>query len=82
MTLIELAIAFVHPPPGRHLARSSARAPWSSSSRSSPARRSRLTADVLDRIDEIVAPGVTINPDDNSYGTTELRPGRATPAVS
>jgi hypothetical protein len=29
-------------------------------------------ADVLDRIDQIVAPGVTVNPDDNSYGAHEL----------
>jgi hypothetical protein len=29
---------------------------------------------VLDRIDEIVAPGVTVNPADNSYGDHELRP--------
>jgi hypothetical protein len=27
---------------------------------------------VLDRIDQIVAPGVTVNPDDNSYGAHEL----------
>ncbi|WP_327084556.1 aldo/keto reductase [Mycolicibacterium iranicum] len=31
-----------------------------------------LSADILDRIDEIVAPGVTINPDDNSYRAHEL----------
>jgi hypothetical protein len=28
--------------------------------------------DVLDRIDELVPPGVTLNPEDNSYGTAEL----------
>lgn len=33
-----------------------------------------LSVDLLDRIDELVPPGVTINPDDNSYGATELRP--------
>ena len=33
-----------------------------------------LSDDVLDRIDELVAPGVTINPDDNSYGAAELAP--------
>jgi hypothetical protein len=33
-----------------------------------------LTADVLDQIDTLVAPGVTINPDDNSYGAAELTP--------
>ena len=29
---------------------------------------------MLDRIDELVAPGVTVNPDDNSYGDHELTP--------
>ncbi len=27
---------------------------------------------MFDRIDALVAPGVTINPEDNSYGTAEL----------
>jgi hypothetical protein len=36
------------------------------------ARRPGRHADVLDRIDQIVAPRVTVNPDDNSYGTHEL----------
>jgi hypothetical protein len=31
-----------------------------------------LSADVLNRIDELVAPGVTVNSDDNSYGEAEL----------
>ncbi|KZM34265.1 aldo/keto reductase [Oerskovia enterophila] len=39
-----------------------------------PALDVTLSADVLDRIDELVAPGVTVNPDDNSYGTHELTP--------
>jgi hypothetical protein len=39
-----------------------------------PAADARLDAATLDRIDEIVRPGVTINPDDNSYGTAELEP--------
>jgi aryl-alcohol dehydrogenase-like predicted oxidoreductase len=38
-----------------------------------PAADITLSADVLNRVDEIVAPGVTINPDDNSYGDYELR---------
>ena len=54
--------------------RSSARAPWSSSNRSSPAADAALTHRVLDRIDELVAPGVTLNPDDNSYGEQVLDP--------
>lgn len=37
-----------------------------------PAAGVVLSRDVLDRIDELVAPGVTLNPDDNSYGTHEL----------
>jgi hypothetical protein len=39
-----------------------------------PAAEVTLTADILDRIDRLVAPGVTINPDDNSYGEAELTP--------
>ena len=31
-----------------------------------------LPVEVLDRIDEIVPPGVTVNPDDTSYGVYEL----------
>ena len=33
-----------------------------------------VSAGVLDRIDDLVAPGVTLNPDDNSYGVAELAP--------
>ena len=39
-----------------------------------PAAEAVLDATVLDRIDEIVAPGVTINPADNSYGELVLQP--------
>jgi hypothetical protein len=39
-----------------------------------PAAEIRLSTEVLDRIDELVAPGVTVNPDDNSYGAHELTP--------
>jgi hypothetical protein len=38
-----------------------------------PAADVMLSSDVLDAIDEIVAPGVTVNPVDNSYGDFELR---------
>src|ERR1700728_1099717 len=38
-----------------------------------PAAHLTLPAAVLDRIDELVAPGVTLNPDDNSYGDHELK---------
>lgn len=37
-----------------------------------PAIDVTLSDEVLDRIDQIVPPGVTLNPDDNSYGTAEL----------
>jgi aryl-alcohol dehydrogenase-like predicted oxidoreductase len=73
LTLIELAIAFVI----RHPAVTSAIV----GPRTMAQLESQLTAadvvltdDMLDRIDEIVAPGVTINPDDNSYGEAELAP--------
>ena len=54
--------------------RSSDPAPWNSSNRSSPPPTSRSTPTILDRIDELVAPGVTVNPDDNSYGEQALKP--------
>lgn len=46
-----------------------------------PAAEVTLTADILDRIDQLAAPGVTNNPDDNSYGEAELTPAalRRTP---
>ena len=34
----------------------------------------RLSDDVLDRIDEIVAPGVTLNPADNGWVSPALAP--------
>ncbi len=37
-----------------------------------PAADLTLSTDVLDRIDELVASTVTVNPDDNSYGAQEL----------
>ena len=33
-----------------------------------------LSTEILDRIDDLVAPGVTLNADDNSYGAAELTP--------
>ena len=40
-----------------------------------------LDAEVLDRIDEIVAPGTTVNPVDNSFHNPALKPSarRRTP---
>jgi aryl-alcohol dehydrogenase-like predicted oxidoreductase len=37
-----------------------------------PAADVKLSVEILDRIDGLVAPGVTLNPDDNSYGANEL----------
>lgn len=72
-SLIELAIAFVLRHPGVTSAIVGPRTMQQLESYL-PAAELTLSADVLDRIDEIVAPGVTINPDDNSYGTHELAP--------
>lgn len=72
-TLIELAIAFVLRHPG---VTSAIVGPRTMEQLESylPAAEITLTTDVLDRIDEIVAPGVTLNPDDHSYGAAELTP--------
>jgi len=73
ITLIELAIAFVINHPGITSAIIGPRTMEQLESQISAADVT-LSAEILDRIDELVAPGVTINPDDNSYGTTELAP--------
>ena len=73
MTLIDLAIAFVINHPAVTSAIIGPRTMEQLESQLTGADVS-LPADVLDRIDQIVAPGVTINPDDNSYGETELAP--------
>ncbi|MFF1632612.1 aldo/keto reductase [Leifsonia sp. NPDC058248] len=72
-TLIELAIAFVINHPAVTAAIVGPRTMEQLESYLA-APEVVLTADVLDRIDELVAPGVTINPDDNSYGAAELTP--------
>lgn len=71
ITLIELAIAFAINHPG---VTSAIVGPRTMEQLTSylPAADLTLTGDILDRIDELVAPGVTVNPDDNSYGTHEL----------
>jgi len=73
MTLIELAIAFVINHPG---VTSAIVGPRTMEQLESylPAADISLSTDVLDRIDKLVAPGVTVNPDDNSYGAHELTP--------
>jgi aryl-alcohol dehydrogenase-like predicted oxidoreductase len=73
LTLIELAVAFVL----RHPAVTSAIiGPRTMEQVESqlPAGDVDLSIEILDRIDQLVAPGVTINPDDNSYGEAELTP--------
>ncbi|MFG6401027.1 aldo/keto reductase [Microbacterium sp. P04] len=73
MTLIEMAIAFAINHPG---VTSAIVGPRTMEQLESylPAPDIALPAEVLDRIDELVAPGVTLNPDDNSYGAHELLP--------
>ncbi|MEN2742432.1 aldo/keto reductase [Microbacterium sp. X-17] len=71
LTLIELAIAFVINHPGVTAAIVGPRTMEQLHSYL-PALDVRLSAEVLDRIDELVAPGVTLNPEDNSYGMAEL----------
>ncbi|MGY4857656.1 aldo/keto reductase [Cryobacterium sp. AP23] len=73
ITLIELALAFVINHPGITSAIIGPRTMEQLVSQL-PAADVKLSADILDRIDELVAPGVTMNPDDNSYGATELTP--------
>ncbi|MEF2978012.1 aldo/keto reductase [Subtercola sp. YIM 133946] len=73
ITLIELAIAFVINHPAVTAAIIGPRTMEQLTSQLSAADVA-LTPDVLDRIDELVAPGVTINPDDNSYAAAELAP--------
>jgi aryl-alcohol dehydrogenase-like predicted oxidoreductase len=72
MTLIELAVAFVINHPGVTSAIIGPRT-MEQLEAFLPAAEVTLSADVLDGIDEIVAPGVTVNPADNSYGDHELR---------
>ncbi|MDY6811541.1 MAG: aldo/keto reductase [Actinomycetota bacterium] len=71
MTLIDLAIAFVIHHPGVTAAIVGPRTMQQLESYL-PAADISLSAEILDRIDELVAPGVTINPEDNSYGAHEL----------
>ena len=73
ITLIEMAIAFAINHPGITSALIGPRTMEQLESQLSAAEVT-LSAETLDRIDELVAPGETINPDDNSYGTVELAP--------
>jgi aryl-alcohol dehydrogenase-like predicted oxidoreductase len=71
--LLQLAIAFVLNHPG---VTSAIVGPRTMEQLESylPAAELTLSPDVLDRIDELVAPGVTVNPEDNNYGAHELTP--------
>jgi aryl-alcohol dehydrogenase-like predicted oxidoreductase len=73
MTLIDMAIAFVinHP-----AVTSAIVGPRTMDQLESylPAADITLPTEVLDHIDKLVAPGVTLNPGDNSYGEHELEP--------
>lgn len=73
LALIELAIAFVINHPGVTAAIVGPRTMEQFTSYL-PAADLTLPVKVLDRIDELVAPGVTVNPEDNSYGQHELIP--------
>jgi aryl-alcohol dehydrogenase-like predicted oxidoreductase len=73
ISLIHLAIAFVINHPGVTAAIVGPRTMEQLESQL-PAVDVTLDTAILDRIDEIVAPGVTLNPDDNSYGAAELAP--------
>jgi aryl-alcohol dehydrogenase-like predicted oxidoreductase len=75
LTLIEMAVAFVIHHPGVTSAIIGPRT-MEQLEAFLPAADVTLSTDVLDRIDEIVAPGVTVNPADNSYGDHELQPGQ------
>ncbi|MEY4136848.1 MAG: hypothetical protein RL205_976 [Actinomycetota bacterium] len=71
MTLIEMSLAFVLNHPSVTSAIIGPRTMEQLESQL-PAAQVRLSDELLDSIDAIVAPGVTINPDDNSYGEHEL----------
>lgn len=73
ISLIELAIAFVINHPGVTSAIIGPRTMEQLESQL-PAANVTLSAEILDRIDELVAPGRTLNPDDNSYGANARTP--------
>jgi aryl-alcohol dehydrogenase-like predicted oxidoreductase len=73
LTMIELAIAFVVNHPGVTSAIIGPRTMEQLESQL-PAAGATLDAGVLDRIDEIVKPGVNLNPADTSYGEQVLEP--------
>jgi aryl-alcohol dehydrogenase-like predicted oxidoreductase len=75
VSLIELAIAFVVNHPAVTSAIIGPRTMEQLDSQI-PAADVALDAAMLDRIDEIVRPGVNLNPADTSYGEAVLKPAR------
>ena len=73
MTLVELAIAFVVNHPAVTSAIIGPRT-MDQLTTQVPAADLTLSAEVLDRIDEIVAPGTTPNPFDSAYVNPALQP--------
>lgn len=73
MTLIDMSIAFVINHPGVTSAIVGPRTMEQLESQLTGPDVT-LSTEILDRIDELVAPGVTLNPDDNSYGQVSLTP--------
>jgi aryl-alcohol dehydrogenase-like predicted oxidoreductase len=73
MTLIEMALAFVIRHPAVTAAIIGPRTMEHLESQL-PAVDVQLSDELLDRIDEIVAPGVTINPTDQGWQNPELAP--------
>ena len=73
LTMIELALAWAINHPGVTSAIIGPRTMEQLQSQL-PSVDVTLNTEILDRIDEIVAPGMTLNPEDNSYGTAELAP--------
>jgi aryl-alcohol dehydrogenase-like predicted oxidoreductase len=73
LSMIELAIAFVVDHPGVTSAIIGPRTMEQLDSQL-PAARAVLDTATLDRIDEIVRPGVNLNPADTSYGEEVLKP--------
>ena len=73
LSMIELAIAFVVSHPAVTSAIIGPRTMEQLDSQL-PAADATLDATVLDRIDEIVKPGVNLNPADTSYGEQVLEP--------
>jgi aryl-alcohol dehydrogenase-like predicted oxidoreductase len=71
ISLIDLALGFVINHPGVTSAIIGPRTMDQLESQL-PAADVKLSVEVLDAIDSLVAPGLTLNPDDNSYGANEL----------